>query len=264
MIKGSAYAKLNLNLKILGVKDGMHRLETEVVSLDLADELEIEEASESAVTVVRGEVTPPNACTNAQKAAQGMARLCGVSGFRVRIVKNIPDRAGLGGSSAEAAGIIRLTAQAYGISLTSQPVLDLARRIGNDVPLMLSPGTYRVRDGEICPIETPFCHFVLASIGKVSTSDAFRLFDERTSPDVQEEYLTGETPLCGNDLLMSACALNPSIEKVLSDLSRTGAETVGMSGSGACCFAAFPTRQRAEQSAKTVCAEYVKVCSAIV
>lgn len=120
-----APAKLTLNLRITGVRaDGYHELESEMVSVDLADTLEfapgdgltVEAGSWSSdagspggstgapdgpagATVTRVPTGPDNLVAKALRAVGRTAE--------VRLVKRIPAGAGLGGGSSDAAAVLR-------------------------------------------------------------------------------------------------------------------------------------------------------------
>ncbi|MHB1710994.1 MAG: 4-(cytidine 5'-diphospho)-2-C-methyl-D-erythritol kinase [Acidimicrobiales bacterium] len=100
-----ARAKLTLSLKVTGVRpDGYHRIESEMVTLDLADTLVIGPGNELVVegpaiesrSIAAG---PDNLVVRALHAVRRTAR--------VRLIKRIPPGAGLGGGSADAAAILR-------------------------------------------------------------------------------------------------------------------------------------------------------------
>ena len=97
MIELVAPAKLTLRLRITGVRaDGMHLIDAEMVSLDLADRLRID--PEGSGVEVDGHDVGPEADNLVQRALDLVGRRA-----HVRIDKVIPPGAGLGGGSADAA-----------------------------------------------------------------------------------------------------------------------------------------------------------------
>ncbi|MGA2037470.1 MAG: 4-(cytidine 5'-diphospho)-2-C-methyl-D-erythritol kinase, partial [Acidimicrobiales bacterium] len=137
-----APAKLTLSLRVTGVRgDGYHLLEADMVSIDLADTLEIAEGG--GITLV-DEVVGGQGVSEVPSGEQNLVSraldLLGRSAA-VRLVKRIPPGAGLGGGSADAAAVLRWGGRAD---------VALAARLGADVPFCLHGGRARVRGvGEI-------------------------------------------------------------------------------------------------------------------
>ena len=124
-----ANAKLTLSLRVTGVRDdGFHLIDAEMVSLDLADELEIEPAVTSSLTVsgpfADGVPTDgSNLCLRALALAGRTAS--------IRLRKAIPHGGGLGGGSADAAAVLRWAG--------FDDLID-ASRLGADIPFCLVGG----------------------------------------------------------------------------------------------------------------------------
>lgn len=226
-----APAKLTASLQVVGRReDGFHLLDAEMVSLDLADELEIGpgEGLEVVDAVAwrgapgRGEehgglpvpVGPDNLVARALALAGRRAR--------VRLVKAIPAGAGLGGGSSDAAAVLRWA------GVTEAAV---AARLGADVPFCLRGGRARVRGiGEVVePLEWREATFVVVSppFG-VSSAAVYRAFDE-VGPG--HETTT-------NDLELAACTVEPRLERWRAILAEAAREVPLLAGSGSSWF--FP------------------------
>jgi 4-diphosphocytidyl-2-C-methyl-D-erythritol kinase len=156
LVRLSADAKLTLDLRVRGVRaDGYHLLESEMVTLDLADTLEI--ADGDGLSVVSDSAGGPSGHHGAEgKEASGarslfaaraeavpstpdnlVAKALAATGAtaNVRLIKRIPPGAGLGGGSADAAAILRWAGCAD---------LELAAELGADVPFCLVGGRAKV------------------------------------------------------------------------------------------------------------------------
>lgn len=149
MLKGTAPAKINLTLEVLGRReDGYHALASVFHTLSLADEVELAitptDRSRSLEIVLEVEGFPAPA--NSRNCVwQAIERFWAATLFKaqvhVRLHKRIPLQAGLGGGSSDAATVLRLLtgwAQAQGM-----PVPDLqaiAESVGSDVPFFLQGG----------------------------------------------------------------------------------------------------------------------------
>ena len=153
-----APAKLNLTLEVLGRRpDGYHEVRTVLQAVDLADVLELEEAG--AVSL---EVAPPGAApvdgNLVLEAAELLRREVGVrAGARIRLTKGIPVSAGLGGGSSDAAATLLGLRSLWGLDLTEERLLEMAARLGSDVPFFIRGGTAvgAGRGQELTPLPTP-------------------------------------------------------------------------------------------------------------
>jgi 4-diphosphocytidyl-2-C-methyl-D-erythritol kinase len=132
-------AKVNLTLEILGKRpDGFHELETWMLPVGLYDELEIELASgQSFVSNV-----PELARDSSNliiRAAQLFNEASSIqAAYEIRLAKNIPIRAGLGGGSSNAGAALRLLNQIHGEPLSMVQLEAVAARLGSDVPFFVS------------------------------------------------------------------------------------------------------------------------------
>lgn len=179
-----APAKLTLSLRVTGVReDGYHLLDSEMVSIDLADEIEICDAQRHSSIVVIDEVVGGTGVREVPSGDQNLiARALHLVGrsAAIRLVKRIPAGAGLGGGSADAAAILRWA---------SRPEVDLALKLGADVPFCVRGGRARVRGvGEVVePLQYEERSFVLLLPPlSVSTALVYRIWDERRRRDANE------------------------------------------------------------------------------
>jgi 4-diphosphocytidyl-2-C-methyl-D-erythritol kinase len=217
-----APAKLTLTLRITGVRDdGYHLIDAEMVSLDLADLVEIDPAGhELFVLGGRDDVTagPDNLVARALEAVGRRAE--------VRLHKRIPSGAGLGGGSADAACILRWA---------GCDDLALAATLGADVPFCLVGGRARVRGiGEIVePLApAPGQWTLLTPPFHVSTPAVYRAWDDLGGP-------TGDGD---NDLEPAALVVAPDLAQWRDRLGDATGRTPTLAGSGGTWFVegAFP------------------------
>ena len=137
-----AHAKINLGLRILGRRDdGYHDIETVFHRIALHDEIELETAP--ALTVESSDPAAPGGEETICHRAAGLLReRLGIErGASIRIRKNIPVGAGLGGGSADAALVLRELPRVWGLSATDETLRDLALQLGSDVPYFLGTGS---------------------------------------------------------------------------------------------------------------------------
>ena len=224
-----APAKLTRALRVVGVRaDGYHLLEAEMASLDLADELEIEEGAEGLE--VTDEVawwgaahgaTEPSGPTTAE-VPEGdenlVVRALRLAGrrARVRLRKRIPAGAGLGGGSSDAAAVLRWAGVCEATG---------AAGLGADVPFCAVGGRAFVRGiGEqVEPLTYEEFGVVLVTPRLyVSTVEVYRVWDS----------LGGPTGDLGNDLEPAALELEPRLRWWRDLVAAVAGERPRLVGSG--------------------------------
>ena len=253
----NAYAKVNFTLDILGREGGYHLLDSLVSTVSLFDSVTATARTDGKTTVsftgVGTEGIPPR--NNALRAAEAFSDAFSMAGADITIDRKIPVGAGLGSSSADAAGVLRALAALYGISDTVR-LKAIADSLGSDTGYLLTGGWARMtgRGEQIAPIaDMPALSLLLLipSAG-VSTPQCFAAFDRRAetfSPLTEEaiarlrrEGAKGAYAF-GNALTRAAEELNPEVAVLLSEAAKLSEYGFGMTGSGSACYAVFPSQE---------------------
>jgi 4-diphosphocytidyl-2-C-methyl-D-erythritol kinase len=221
----SAPAKLTLSLSVTGVRaDGYHLLESEMVTLDLADTLTV--SAGDRLTVVSdlpggGASIPLGPDNLVSRALTAVGRTASV-----RLTKRIPPGSGLGGGSADAAAILRWAGR-------TDPVL--AAGLGADVPFCVRGGRAMVRGiGEVVE-ELRFepRRFVLALLPfGVDTAAVYRAWDRLAGNGA-----TGSSAH-GNDLEPAALVVEPRLGPWCRRLHEVTGVRPQLAGSGSTWFVA--------------------------
>jgi len=168
-----APAKINWTLEVLGMRpDGYHEVRTILQTINLYDTATLSPADELSLSVsgaTRGfrrqsrEAPESNIIYRAVRLLQ---RRTGCHrGVEVRLGKNIPVAAGLGGASSDAAAVLCGLRDLWGVSISDEELASLAAELGSDVPFFLRGGTALASGrGEVIePLrDVPAQHFVLA------------------------------------------------------------------------------------------------------
>ncbi len=239
-----APAKVNLGLSVLGRRpDGYHELHTLFAAIRVGDRLWVEPIPEGVELEVRGMGLPANTENLAYKAAVAYLNAAGwPGGVRLRLEKNLPVAAGLGGGSSDAAAVLRGLGRLYPAPLNLPA---LALRLGADVPFFLEEALAVGRGvGEVLyPLEPLEAHLVLVNPGiAVSASDAYKyLKPEEWQPELDVQGILGalregEEPPYWNSLEGPVFRLQPSLAELKLELRRAGLLGVLMSGSGSTMF----------------------------
>ena len=199
-----AYAKLNLTLDILGAANGFHLLDSLVCTVDLYDLIKISRRADGKITVemhgMGSELIEPEK-NNACLAAKKYQNRFGCGGADIKIYKNIPMGAGMGGSSADAAGVLRGMAKLFGAGSEAQ-LKELADELGSDTGYMLSGGFARLsgRGERVQKLNaTEKLHFfALFPDGGVSTPKCYALYDELAKSSLATPCPS--SPICHSEL----------------------------------------------------------------
>src|SRR5699024_694946 len=132
-----APAKINLSLDILGKReDGYHEVEMIMTTIDLNDRIELYPLDHNEIKVSLESRYVPNDERNlAYQAASVFKRAYNVSkGVHIKMDKDIPVSAGLGGGSSDAAAVLRGLNRLWSLNVPMNELAALGAKIGSDVP----------------------------------------------------------------------------------------------------------------------------------
>lgn len=257
-----AFAKVNISLRVrVRGGDGFHPIRSRGQSVDWSDQLTVELADEDSLVVVGPPSVPSgedNLAWRAAVAARGMA------GERRRIrlllTKHIPEAAGLGGGSADAAAALIGVAGLLGID--QQTVRGLAPTMGGDVPFCLTGGSAWIegRGERLSPAGTMADCVLAVAVApfELSTGEVYDRWDRLDGPAGDTvagrslpPSLRAEDGI-GNDLTPAAVSLRPDLGDWIADLARLWERPVVMSGSGPAVFGFFGDLDEAAAAAAAV------------
>lgn len=249
MITARAFAKINLDLRIVGTEpDGYHELRTTFQSIALHDTLTFVQRRGPLVIESDDPACPAdgNIVERAASMLWQTAERPGLpAGVGVRITKRIPVAAGLGGGSADAAAALRALIRLWRIRVSRRQLHDVAASLGADVPFFLQGGTARGagRGDVLSAVADRPRRWVVVAMPPfgVATKDAYRWFDEDAAPTQKGSS--------GNDLQAVVVARHPEVGQLIEALKRAGASQAAMSGSGSAVFGLFARLSAAEGAA---------------
>lgn len=172
------YAKLNLSLNAFPKRGNFHPIDSVVTSINLFDQVEVSARKDKKV-VIKGFM--PTMENIAYKTAVAFVSQFDTNGVTISIKKGIPIGAGMGGSSADSAGVIYCMCKLFNVDIYCQQVADLCASLGSDISFMLHGGIARMKGkgddvtfGEL-PIDL---HFALTCFPvSMSTADVYKVFD---------------------------------------------------------------------------------------
>jgi len=250
-----APAKVNLTLHVTGQReDGYHLLDSLVMFADKGDRITLSLAEQSSLEV-EGRMAD-GVPTDERNLMLQAASLMGVP-VAMKVKKRLPNAAGLGGGSSDAAAVLRAISKQ-----TGKAIPDRLDGLGADVPVCLLRKTARMRGigDQLEPVEgMPTLDAVLVNPGRaVPTAEVFRHLKVKTNPPMPEVLPTGLSAAdltqwlatMRNDLEAPAMAAVPVIAQVFETLSVTpGCLLTRMSGSGGTCFGIYSDKETASSAA---------------
>lgn len=130
-----AYAKINLALEVMDLKDGYHMVNNLMVLTNLYDEITLEKCEE--IKIIDNNI-PDNIMIKAANLFLSHFNIN--SGVLISIKKNIPVAAGLAGGSTDAACVLTGLNELYNVGATKEELMLLASKLGSDVPYFISGG----------------------------------------------------------------------------------------------------------------------------
>ena len=260
--------KVNLLLNILGRRpDGFHELETVLHPVNLCDRLVFEKRSQGVELTCSDPTLPTDARNLVHRAATTFLEAARIpDGVKVHLDKIIPQAAGLGGGSGNAATALLGLNELFGQPLPLEKLQELAAALGSDVPFFLQtrPASATGRGEKIHPLDffpamRGAIFFLIHPGFGISTLWAYQnlarfptALNGRAGRAEQliARLRAGDLPVAGREFYNSLEA--PVLEKypllvLFQEFLRShGAAAALMSGSGSTTFALVEGRQAAE------------------
>lgn len=252
-IRATTPAKINLFLQVLDRRpDGYHTIETLYQAISLREELIIEKSSGPCKLDVIGAPQLKSDDNLVIRALRWMEDRVGCRiPVRIRLTKQIPIAAGLGGGSSNAAGMLLALRELFEFRVSDQDLRTGAEELGADITFFFTGGS-AVGEG-IGEIVTPVKMFsdyriVLVNPGfPISTARVYREFSRNLTGNPLEGRLWSVLresakvwDILHNDLQPVSESLYPEILEIGKRLEDTGFKHVLMSGSGPTFFALVP------------------------
>ena len=237
-----APGKLNLFLHVTGRRtDGYHLLQSAFMLIDWWDVLDFD-LREDGQLLRQDLGSPLPALDLCLKAAQSLQKASGTSqGALIRVQKNLPSEAGLGGGSSDAATTLLALNRLWGLNWPLSRLLPLGASLGADVPFFLGGRNAWVQGiGEqLQPIELPPARFVVLKPQQgLSTATIFqdRALVRDSQPATIFDFAVQPYAFGRNDLQAVAQRLCPEVNQALKWLENQSLRP-RMTGSGSAVFA---------------------------
>jgi len=250
-----APAKLNLFLHVTGQRDdGYHLLESVFVAITLADMVTLTRRDDGVIRLLDAPAGLTEANELSCRAALALQQATGCRlGVDIRIGKRIPQGAGLGGGSSDAATTLLGLNRLWEVQRSRAELQTIGAALGADVPFFVfGEPAWAYGVGErLLSVSLPVSDYVVAFPGAgVATASVF------TDPGLTRDTPANPATVFGldhghNDLQPVAEQLEPKIAALRKALASAGA-TPRMTGSGACVFARTSSSTGARALAATL------------
>lgn len=269
--------KINLGLNIVGKRgDGYHDIETVFLPIPLSDCLELNPATEDSL-VIDGRQLDCSAQDNLVVRVLNMLRAedMDIPPVSIRLTKNIPSGAGLGGGSTDAAFMIKGLNELFSLNLTDAQMAARVGRLGADCPVFIAnkPVFAEGKGDVFTPLPVPFIqksYCALPPLGSalpptitlsipamlenywlvlvkpndfISTREAYASVTPRPSKVSLQEILSRPVKTwrgqMTNDFEESVFPTHPVVRGIRDQLYMLGATYAAMSGSGSTVYGLF-------------------------
>lgn len=260
-----AHAKINLDLR-LGTQrpDGFHPIDTLFVRTEVADQLSASPSPDGSLSLtIEGDTGlsagPDNLVLRAAQALKktGQCR----TGANLNLKKEIPQGAGLGGGSSDAAAALKLLRSLWSLRVSDAELQEIGASLGSDVPFFLQPnparGTGRGEILEPLPLQSlPWAVLIHPGFGS-PTAEAYRRYASRRRPGQEGPVLFLSLESGKPHELRPRNDLEPAVEEKFLWVRaarlwlerQPGVLAARMSGSGSTVFGLWATSAEAKSVA---------------
>jgi 4-diphosphocytidyl-2-C-methyl-D-erythritol kinase len=255
IFKIKSYAKINLALNVTGKKTKLHKIESIISFIDLHDLIYLKQISTKNHKVsFKGKysknINKINTVTSLLKLLDEKNFLNNKK-FEIKIVKNIPQEAGMGGGSMNAASLINFFINKKILRIKKNELIKLTSQIGSDVILGIKPNnTILSSNGKIKKYDKNINFHTLIVKPNFGCSTKYiyskvKSFSKSQFNPPKKRMLSADyLKMLNNDLEKIAFRKYPKLKKIKSFLLTTPNNIfVRMSGSGSSIVAYFHSRE---------------------
>ena len=254
--KIKSYAKINLALNVVGKTLSLHKIESIVAFVDLHDIILIKRIKSKKHIVSFGgkfsdNIIKKNTVFRLLEILDKQ-NLLNDKKFKIKIIKNVPNQAGLGGGSMNAATVLKYFIKKKIVQTTKKNIIKISKLIGSDVILGLNitnsilTSTNKIKFFRNCKIF--YVLIVKPNIG-CSTKEIYAKVKKFNKPKIKQPikkmFDLNYLKKMDNSLEKIALSKYPNIRHIkfyLENLSKT--VFVRMTGSGSALVAYFQSKER--------------------
>ncbi len=279
--KLKAPAKINLTLEVIKkLPSGFHEIRTVMTKLpDLYDEIFVAfDSKKSGISIRSNSRKIPsdekNICHKVAKSF--LKKIKKNVGLEIRIKKNIPVGAGLGGGSSDGAAVLKILNKHFKFPLSQKQLVNLASKIGKDIPFFFSEKNSALIEGtgekisqtfEVPPLNilliNPQIH-IATPLAYAKLSPLLRKIKRKTK--ISESMIAAANngnskkiaKYLHNDFEIIMKKEYPIIKRLKEEFLALGADGSLMSGSGSTVFGIFESKKALSEARKKLSKKYPK------
>ena len=238
-MKCKCNAKINIGLKIVGKKNDYHLIESTFVPINIFDYISIEEGEYDEITGMDISLDD-NLIYKSISLLRNKYHI--EKHFKVKITKNIPMRAGLGGGSSNAACVLKAINEMLRLGLDNQELASLGFELGSDVPFFIYNKPSLVTGMGECIKEIKDFEKIY---GVLIFDDLY--FDTKMVYDTYDTINNNEELLNNLEKAARTMSNGDKILLIEKDLLHCGAHLASLTGSGGAVFGLFSNERAAKE-----------------
>ena len=255
-----SYAKINLALNVVGKKTKLHKIESLISFIELHDLIILKKIKKNNHKVIfKGKFSKNigkiNTVTNLLKLLDER-NLLNNQKFDIRIVKNIPQKAGMGGGSMNAASLLNFFIKKKIIRIKKDETKKISNEIGSDVILGVKPSSaILLSNGDIKKYKNQIKFHILITKPNFGCSTKYiyskvnSFSKPQFNPPKQKLFEAKYLKILDNDLEKVALNKYPELKRIKFYLSGLpNALFVRMSGSGSSIVAYFHSKKACKKA----------------
>ncbi len=271
-----ANAKINLGLEVLNKRDdGYHNINTIFAPISLCDELVITK-SDSYELFCNIDFNLPIEKNLAIKAAIMLNNKLGKNDtVSIKLTKNIPSGAGLGGGSSDAASVLTAMNELFDYGLSKDKLAEIAIEVGADVPFFIynkpAKASGRGELFEFLDLKLTGHILIVYPNISISTAGAYKSLKRGTAPINGSDFVSALSS-CNSEVFRVKLFNNfeentfkefPDIERIKNALYNYGSNFALMSGSGSSVFGLFDEEETAKRAELNFARDETFICQFI-
>lgn len=264
-------AKLNLFLELHRRRDdGFHELETVMTQLGLFDFLLFDRTDNDAFELkvqtnrrLKHQIVPSDESNLVISTLRLMRDLAGCgSGAAIRLFKNIPVQAGMGGASGNAAAAILAANRMWGLRWPMRKLMSIASQIGSDVAFFLGDSLSRCTGkGEKVHNLSTTCRFNIVVAQPSTGMSTGEIYSQCQVPEqpirsrrILDSLKSGNPTSVGNAMFNRlecfAEKVSDDVAKMRNQFQKTSCLGHQLTGSGSCYFGIYRNRRTMRAAAR--------------
>ena len=263
-----SYAKINLSLGVLGkIKKNFHRVESLVSFIDLNDQIKIRKINQANHKIIfSGKFSKKISKKNTVRKLLNILdkkKIINNQKYIIKIKKNIPSKAGLGGGSMNASALLDYFLKKKNNKLSENQIFQIANEIGSDVILGLKKkNSILLGNGKLkrSNVRIKLYTLIIKPNFGCSTKTIYSKIKQYSKPLLKNNskiFNINNLISLNNDLEVVAFKEYPNLKRIKKTMQKLSKVTfVRMTGSGSSIVAFFNSKKASLNAAKVLKKKY--------